>query len=385
MARLNINVLEHVDVGVLFPPKPLVRYVEVKRKKQECSFARATVTVGHAGQLAGESIPVLIGVHHVKPVKCLRGCIVTLYRLSRFDMRSGEAVSFRKDLAQNISPLLIDPSTLSTTIKSTVRIPLDTFPTIANAPLVSFRYYIEVVLDLSGKITVREPAQKYNSTPSGFIETETLKRNKGVLNVQQEIIVGTACTKPSNPAKSPVRVLNENTPLVRAYTPPLQTIRLSSDTEEGAYMARAEDEKAAIREAEERLLPSAPLADQPTTVQPSAPILDGQPGADGGQPGPSTVDYDRPVGVDGDVNGEVNPVTDTDTDVELHGDDDLYAPLSGSHPHYTKADEARIHALRQKESAPAVDSATEPTAPAEHGFGEKENYLPVYEHNHRES
>jgi hypothetical protein len=139
---------------------------------------------------------------------------VTLYRLSRFDSPKydlkfaiilcfrGEPSSFRKDLAQTVSPIICDPRTLECNVSPRLRIPPDTFPTISNTRYVSFRYYLEVILDLNPKTSVFQtfstsqnyvPEDEIKTGSSTFVDTVTLlKKNKPFVQASQfEIVVGT--------------------------------------------------------------------------------------------------------------------------------------------------------------------------------------------------
>ncbi|KAI5841590.1 hypothetical protein BZA05DRAFT_477785 [Tricharina praecox] len=135
----------------------------------------ATVELLNAGALRGESVGVKISIQHTKRVKSLNGIILTLMRQTRLDpagdldditLEKGKngvtvlpaASTFRKDLAQTICPIIIDPETLTAEVKASLRVPEDVFPTITNVPggAVEFRYWVEVVMDLGGKLNGRE-------------------------------------------------------------------------------------------------------------------------------------------------------------------------------------------------------------------------------------
>jgi hypothetical protein len=114
----------------------------------------------------------------------------------------GEPSTFRKDLAQTISPILCDPRTLDCNVSPRIRIPPDTFPTIKNVKYLSFRYFLEVILDLNPKTTVAQTSstpqdydalEEVKSSTSSFIDTMLLmKKNKAfVQSCQFEIVVGT--------------------------------------------------------------------------------------------------------------------------------------------------------------------------------------------------
>ena len=114
----------------------------------------------------------------------------------------GEPSTFRKDLAQTISPIICDPRTLGCNVSPRIRIPPDTFPTIKNVKYLSFRYYLEVILDLNPKTSVFQTSstpqdydalEEVKSSTSSFIDTMLLlKKNKAfVQSFQFEIVVGT--------------------------------------------------------------------------------------------------------------------------------------------------------------------------------------------------
>jgi hypothetical protein len=117
-----------------------------------------------------------------------------------FNSFRGEPSTFRKDLAQTISPIICDPRTLECNVSPRIRIPPDTFPTIHNVRYISFRYYLEVILDLNPKTSVFQTSstpQDYapDDIKSGpnFIDTVSLlKKNRPFVQSSQfEIVVGT--------------------------------------------------------------------------------------------------------------------------------------------------------------------------------------------------
>lgn len=214
----------------------------------------ATIDVLKGGFLSGDQIPIRVTVNHNKHVRSLKGIIITLYRQARVDMHpalpvvpnskgdktkseeyypksrtglgglslssAGSSHTFRKDLGQSFAPLFVDPRTLTADIKCSVRVPDDVFPTISNVPgaMISFKYYVEVVVDIQGKLTgldrmvsnagvVTVPSSTA-STPGGigrdeaasntfstwggnFVDTDGIRREKGVISSVFEVIVGT--------------------------------------------------------------------------------------------------------------------------------------------------------------------------------------------------
>jgi hypothetical protein len=129
---------------------------------------------------------------------------------------------FRKDLSQAFNPLIIDPVSLTANVTTSVRVPEDAFPTIKGIPgeLISFRYQLEVIVDLGGKLasqiqsgqsgraggigpppTVPLTANPYEGGAASLatyggrpIDTDRLRREKGVISVSFEVIVGTEDT-----------------------------------------------------------------------------------------------------------------------------------------------------------------------------------------------
>jgi hypothetical protein len=204
----------------------------------------ATVEIQKAGFLRGDTIPIKISICHTKQIKSLHGVIVTFYRQARVDMHpalplvkggddevyprsrtglSGLSLSsagsthlFRKDLSQSFASLIINPDTLSAEIKTTLRVPEEAFPSIASVPgaMISFKYYVEIVLDLQGKLSGLDRflpnagvAAISNNGAAGrsgdgsgtvfaawgghFINTEEIRRDKSVVSCVFEVVVGT--------------------------------------------------------------------------------------------------------------------------------------------------------------------------------------------------
>ncbi|KAL1304593.1 hypothetical protein AAFC00_003562 [Neodothiora populina] len=217
----------------------------------------ATVESLKGGCLRGDSIPIRVSVAHTKHVKSMSGVIITLYRLARTDLHpalplgpmtdgqkrkyedyypksltglgglslsgAGSSHVFRKDLAQTIVPLIVDPHTLKAEINAKVTVPEDAFPTINTVPgsMISFRYYIEVVLDIQGKLAGSEKFLSQRSTAAAYggasayaqestfvansegnnslhviqapsiLDTAPIRRDKSVVTSMFEVIVGT--------------------------------------------------------------------------------------------------------------------------------------------------------------------------------------------------
>jgi hypothetical protein len=206
----------------------------------------AFIEISRAGFLRGDNIDIRIQVNHTKQVKSLHGIIVTLYRQARVDLHpalplatgrgddvvhpksrnglgglsfsssSGSCHMFRKDLDQSFASLIVNPETLFAEIKTAVRVPEDCFPTVSTVPgaMISFKYHVEVILDLQGKLTgldktlptpgtsggaamfrggVGQPAPAGMFVPWGAhcINTADIRREKSVVSSNFEIVIGT--------------------------------------------------------------------------------------------------------------------------------------------------------------------------------------------------
>lgn len=209
-----------------------------------------TLELLKGGCLAGDTIPIRVNIQHTKPIRSLHGVIVTLYRqgrvdsappvslfknLSKEEMRrlekeeyypksktglgglsltsAGSCSVFRKDLSQALSPLFIDPVTNATSITTSVRVPENAFPSIRGVPgeMISFKYRLEILVDLGGKLssaiqvgqnprlaagsgglsTTAELPAGVASYDGSLINTDALKREKGVIFDSFEVVVGT--------------------------------------------------------------------------------------------------------------------------------------------------------------------------------------------------
>ena len=216
----------------------------------------ATIELLRGGCLPGDVLPVQITIEHTKPIKSLQGVIMTLYRQGRIDSHpsiplgspqngkkqeyedlyprsrtglGGLSLSsasssglFRKDLSQIFAPLIIDPQSLHAVVKTSVRVPEDVFPTISGVPgaMISFKYYVEVVIDLGGKLAAQQdrvlprigmtsvkPTYGYGgattarfeavegvfyvSSGPSVLDTDQIRREKSVVDCLFEVIVGT--------------------------------------------------------------------------------------------------------------------------------------------------------------------------------------------------
>ncbi|CAE7177104.1 hypothetical protein P3342_001811 [Pyrenophora teres f. teres] len=212
----------------------------------------ATIDVLKPAFLRGDQIPIKVTVNHTKHIRSLKGIIITLYRQARVDMHpalpvvpnsrgaktksedyypksrtglgglslssAGSCHLFRKDLCQSFAPLFVDPRTLTAEVKCAVRVPDEAFPTIANVPgaMISFKYYVEVVIDIQGKLTgldrmvanaglVNLPSAGGNAPMTGedatgsmfstwagnFVDTDQIRREKGIVSAVFEVVIGT--------------------------------------------------------------------------------------------------------------------------------------------------------------------------------------------------
>ncbi|KAJ5748691.1 uncharacterized protein N7511_010387 [Penicillium nucicola] len=213
----------------------------------------AKTELSRAGVLPGDTLPITVTINHCKQVRSAHGIMITLYRQGRIDLHpaipvgstssgkkpiyedcyprsrtglggltlgtSRTSSTFRKDLSQTFAPLIVDPSTMTAIVKTSIRVPEDAFPTITRVPgaMINFRYYVEVVTDLRGKTAtpdrfiprfnmvsggtnfspsgqVLNPADANNVTANwagNIMDTDTIRREKGVISVAFEVVVGT--------------------------------------------------------------------------------------------------------------------------------------------------------------------------------------------------
>ena len=215
----------------------------------------AKAEVLRAGVLPGDTLPIKVTINHSKQVRSAHGVIVTLYRQGRIDLHpsipvgspsdgkkpvyedcyprsrtglggltlgtSRTSSTFRKDLSQTFAPLIVDPTNMTAIVKASIRVPEDAFPTITRVPgaMITFRYYVEIVVDLRGKITSPDRfIPRFNMVSSGstfspsgqilnpadvngsgitanwagnILDTDQVRREKGVISVAFEVVVGT--------------------------------------------------------------------------------------------------------------------------------------------------------------------------------------------------
>ena len=218
------------------------------RRHRSLKPITASIQLQQAGFLRGDNILVKINVQHTKQIKSIHGVIVTLYRMARVDTQAsipkaiakvdtsdsltrprsnlrafsfggiGSTHTFRKDLSQSFASLMINPNTLKAEVKATVSVPESAFPTISSVPggVISFKYYIEVVLDLQGKLaglsrflpnagmtgvsthnedgSIGMPSDLNQNIAAQwgghFIDTEEIRREKSVVISTFEVVVG---------------------------------------------------------------------------------------------------------------------------------------------------------------------------------------------------
>ncbi|PTB67094.1 hypothetical protein BBK36DRAFT_28145, partial [Trichoderma citrinoviride] len=216
----------------------------------------ASIELLRGGCLPGDAVSVRVTVQHIKQVKSMTGVIVTLFRqgkidssppsqlfkdmLTREDARrlqrediyprsrtglgglslssAGSISVFRKDLDQTTAPLIIDPNTMQASVTVPVKLPDDSFPTIKGVPgdMISFKYQVEVIVDLGGRLSGHFPSRKTSRFGGTFsssatdqsismfsqrrgaqidiMDTAPLRRQKGIVCVTIESIVGTVDT-----------------------------------------------------------------------------------------------------------------------------------------------------------------------------------------------
>ena len=215
----------------------------------------AKIEVLQGGCLAGDSFPVRVSIKHNTAVKNMQGIVITLYRQGRIDTHpaiplgpqrrgekpkyedyypksltglgglsltsAGSSRSFRQDLNQIFAPIIVDPQFLTAVINTSIQAPAHLFPTITCVPggMVSFKYYVEVVVDLRAKVGSQDRIRPHLSMTSGlqhgygdakmtriegadgvsyaatpgfnYLVTDQLRRTKGAIFTRTEIIIGT--------------------------------------------------------------------------------------------------------------------------------------------------------------------------------------------------
>lgn len=323
----------------------------------------AKIEVLQGACLAGDSLPLRVSIKHNKAIKSMQGIIITLYRQGRIDTHpaiplgpqrrgakqkyedyypksvtglgglslssAGSSRSFRQDLNQIFAPIIVDPQSLTAVISTSIQAPVHLFPTITCVPggMVSFKYYVETVVDLRAKVGGQDRIRPHLSMTSGpqhgygdakmtriegldgvsyaatpgfnYLVTDQLRRTKGVVFTRTEIIVG---TKDSSRKRQKQRedhpAVNESGPLRASAVLGVEITQDESEERREVHDIACQpaiapvqhpiiiipppeieedlDEKSRLRRAEERLLPSAPPQDdepsRPMAPIPSAPI-----------------------------------------------------------------------------------------------------------------
>jgi arrestin-related trafficking adapter 9 len=212
----------------------------------------ATIELLKSGCLPGDNLPLKISIRHTKAIKSIHGIIITFYRQGRIDSApplslfadikgkeaerlkheeyypksktglgglsltsAGSSSVFRKDLAQTLAPILVDPTSLTSVVNASVRVPENVFPTISGVPgeMISFKYYVEVVVDLGGKLAGQQRHVPGVSTVTNFgnpsaargdgnpnmltawggniVDTDHIRREKSVAACLFDVRVGT--------------------------------------------------------------------------------------------------------------------------------------------------------------------------------------------------
>ena len=355
----------NISGSVTVPIHTIIEGAEDAALKPPQNTISAKIEVLQGGCLAGESIPLKVSIKHHTAVKTMQGIIITLYRQGRIDTHpaiplgprrrgekpkyedyypksvtglgglsltsAGSSRSFRQDLNQIFAPIIVDPQSLTAVIGMSIQAPVHLFPTINCVPgaMISFKYYVEVVVDLRAKIGSQDRLRphlsmtsalqhgygdakmtriessdgvSYATTPGfNYLVTDQLRRTKGVVFTRTEIIVGTKDNlrkhqkqRGDQPSAYDSRSSDVSPVLSVEITP-------DQDTEpelRGGYAEGDEyrcsfagdpsqhrtitvtppvneqdlDEKTRLRRAEERLLPSAPPQDYESSSSSAAPI-----------------------------------------------------------------------------------------------------------------
>ena len=368
-ATTTDSTLSNVSVSMTQPTRTVIEGTEDAVINPPQNTISAKVEVLQGGCLAGDSFPIRISIKHNTAVKSMQGIVITLYRQGRIDTHpaiplgpqrrgekrryedyypksftglgglsltsAGSSRSFRQDLNQIFVPIMVDPLSLTAIVSTSIQAPVHLFPTITCVPggMVSFKYYVEVVVDLRAKIGSQDRLRphlsmtgglqhgygdakmtriecadgvRYAATPGfNYLVTDQLRRTKGVVFTRTEMVVGTKDSsrkrQKQREDQSTVgenRSSNESAELGAEMTAehdfePLHR-ESYAEVRGGPYPPVADpeqqsvviipppeieedlDEKGRLRRAEERLLPSAPLEDHVSSSSaapiPSAPI-----------------------------------------------------------------------------------------------------------------
>ena len=351
------------------PVRTFIESAEDEIVKAPSNTISAKIEILRGACLAGDSFPVKVSIKHDTAVKSMQGVIITLYRQGRIDAlpaiplgpqrrgekpkyedyypksytglgglslsSAGSSRSFRQDLNQTFAPVIVDPQSLTAVINTSIQAPVHVFPTINCVPgeMVSFRYFVEVVVDLRAKIGSQDRIRPHVSMTSGiqhgygdakmtriegsdgvnyaatpgfnYLVTDQLRRTKGVVFTRTEIVIGTNDSSRTRQKQREVQpALDENRSSRGSAVLGIEITR-DQDSDPGHHESYVEmhdnicqlastpeqqptaiipppeidedlDEKGRLRRAEERLLPSQPPPDNEpsssTAPMPSAPI-----------------------------------------------------------------------------------------------------------------
>ncbi|KAF3934064.1 hypothetical protein ABW19_dt0204742 [Dactylella cylindrospora] len=314
------------------------------------SHPMATIELLRPACLPGESLQIKITVSHNRPLKSMSGVITTLSRQCRLDtlppadkplttsslsFSKSSVSTFRKDLDQSVTALIIDPRSLTSVIRTSVRVPGDAFPSITKVPhgLLEFTYFVEVVVDLGGKLAGRNGVGDVimdgstnedlkRVSPEGIMETDRIRREKAVISCTFEVVVGTmdsgkrrkrkdgkskeiVAAPPSDPSQASTleysegeRQLDRDTERENVVAQVVSSLGGAPDYQDGSIrtspvmtsnitpplpmnqtalvpppLPTVQDEKAQARIAEEQLLPSAPPIAIPNTEASAPPFV----------------------------------------------------------------------------------------------------------------
>ncbi|MCJ1421531.1 ph-response sensor protein [Xylographa parallela] len=228
---------------------------------------RIQVDLLRGGCLPGGEATVRVTVNHVRAVRSLHGVIVTLHRMSYIDREPSTTIkaskrtklgldavpksrtgfgglvfssedpnmTFRANLAQNTTHLIVDPETLSATVTQSVRVPEEVFPTVTNVPgnLLIFKYYVEVIVDVQAKLASQNSYFNWyvqangsfdtpkNTVAFDYQRTSVFRRDASVIACDMPLIIGTKDTTPKL-LKQPAIVIAGHLPTVHPGTIQLQ-------------------------------------------------------------------------------------------------------------------------------------------------------------------
>ncbi|KAL9605163.1 MAG: hypothetical protein Q9219_000097 [cf. Caloplaca sp. 3 TL-2023] len=250
----------------------------------EAGFApTATLETMQSGCLPGDVVSVMVTINLGKYFKNPQGIILTLYRECHLDIHpaiplgpwqngskkeyedyypksrtglgglslssGGSSRVFRQDISQKSTALYVDKTSLTATVKASIHVPEEVFPTISTVPgrMIDFKYFIETIIDLRGKSTIQEHIlprlSMVNSVPNfgsgeprldpqvghtdvrippgsglAFFETSQIRREKGVVTHVSEVVVGTRDSRRTRSKKTVSnQVYNEPKPETTSF------------------------------------------------------------------------------------------------------------------------------------------------------------------------